>query len=856
MVDPGNVMATQPQSDVNNNNSNLAPQVQIVGTQAVLRVGDRVFALPPLNTSYAMPSVVSPAIDAYQTQAPDPSKIPTRSGYPPASLQLPRSNTQSPFLNSDLPTLEAQWSAKKEELRSVEQTEVLQAEHQGPVWRNTMIAKKKSLILEIDTLRKQIAATKELSASKGNTIAGQATSLAVPPGSATAMSPSFLPQLQQPLPQGVYSNTGVPFGIPVPSAFASLMMYPGYNGLQPCPAEVPQFSNDASLLVPGETSLGGSQRPKPFTHGTNGAQSPGSASRRSHAVPIKKPQDETKKQGSTLDPKSPTYEPVSKTAREAENIKESVPPTPSPGKRSPWHTNEVGSAQSDKHKENAISQQPSLSSIDTTDFFPTNTHEYSSTRVAPNKMSKQSSHESMAGPSTPGKRWSVGPWNPPSNGPSNRVTLTTQNDPTKRLTSWPEAFGKQSPLAGSTNKIAGECGASSATQRNSSAQYTGTDLNWPPIASEPTSYVPSTYQEGYQAGLHHIGLPDDVAVLNGFIDGIVTFLKDKSSKTKKDRDTRSACLGGQLDLNDISARSSLRGYLPGGTLHDSAISLMENARSAKLNHMPSATYRQSGYSPKEDIPEQAVVYTLCNETAQEPCSRGQALQTPMSKDAYPTSSSIGNGQTRDNQAQSDYVQTTSAFGRQFSGNQIGNRQYANPISMQRYFPSPKEYVPGLPSADIYQSTRPAPRQRLSGLDGAVDELAGLVVERQTDEKSPKESTDVDASCFKASSGKGKQKAPSSPIKSIGKDASSPVKDTGSPKKSGEVSPAKAKLEQVTNKLRRPRKDDPRTMSPEEKQKRTEKWRGRFRGIRAREADEIHKYISENPRRDSGEHRRR
>jgi hypothetical protein len=62
---------------------------------------------------------------------------------------------------------EAQWNSKKEELRYVEQTEVLQADHQGPVWRNQMIAKKNSLILEIDALRIQISAAKQNEGSHG-----------------------------------------------------------------------------------------------------------------------------------------------------------------------------------------------------------------------------------------------------------------------------------------------------------------------------------------------------------------------------------------------------------------------------------------------------------------------------------------------------------------------------------------------------------------------------------------------------------------------------------------------------------------------------------------------------------------
>jgi hypothetical protein len=75
--------------------------------------------------------------------------------------------------------------------------------------------------------------------------------------------------------------------------------------------------------------------------------------------------------------------------------------------------------------------------------------------------------------------------------------------------------------------------------------------------------------------------------------------------------------------------------------------------------------------------------------------------------------------------------------------------------------------------------------------------------------------------------------------------SSPANPPGSPKASGDISPAKARLDQVTNKFRRGKKDDPRTMSPEEKKKRSEKWRQRFQYIKKTEAQEIEQYNRDN-----------
>jgi hypothetical protein len=161
--------------------------------------------------------------------------------------------------------------------------------------------------------------------------------------------------------------------------------------------------------------------------------------------------------------------------------------------------------------------------------------------------------------------------------------------------------------------------------------------------------------------------------------------------------------------------------------------------------------------------------------------------------------------------------------------------------MQRFYPVPKEYTQEFPNGN-FQTTRPVTRQRLSGLDGAMDDLAGLVVD-SPEEKPSQAAADAEASCFKSSSGKGKQRT-SSPAKSNpsnDKDGSSPAKGSGSPRKAGEQSPAKAKLEQVTNKLRRPRKDDPRTMSPEDKYKRTQKWRNRFQSLKTKEDREMNDY---------------
>jgi hypothetical protein len=851
-------MNGQAQTDANNN---VTPQVQLVGTQAVIRVGDRMYALPAYETGYTVPPVVPPTLDATKSAA-------ITAQMPNAAATTQGSRTQSPFLSLDLPTLEAQWNSKKEELRYVEQTEVLQADHQGPVWRNQMIAKKKSLILEIDALRKQISAAKQNETSNGSMASGMMpTSLADPTVSATAGTSTFVPPYQPPLSQGLYPGMGLPFGMPATSPFQPLMMCPPYGttGQQAFLPDIAQYGRENQFLMPTEGPANGSRISSAFNPTTNPPHSPGSAGRRSHAVPIKKPQDDGKKQAmqnSTLDPKSPTYEPAMKAPGKPDTATNQVPPTPSPTKSSPWHSNGTGSGEFNKREQGALSQKPSLSSIDTTDFFPTNTHEHSSTRIAPNKLSKQPSRDSAV-PATPDKPWSTGPWNPPSAGQTNRSGLQVQNDATMRLTSWPEAFGKQGSLPSSGSKQVMESGSTSSTAlRKSSVEQTGTEMNWPPIDSKPVSHVPSTYQEGYQAGLQHTGLPDNNEVLKGYIDGLVTFLQDRNYKDRKDRMQAAGHFIGNMDQGTSSAQSSLRGYLSATGFRDSAVSFAENLRSAKANTNTLAAYRQPTITSSNGR-DGRVTYTIHNEATREAYVNGGT--GPVTEEAYLRKSPVNDKQSKVEQGKYDFNPSSAVFPRQVSGNQFSNRMYGNSSSMQRYFPSPKEIGQGFGNPEAPGSARLSARQRFSGLDGAMDDLAGLAIEPRGNDRAaagPLETrlaeAETDASCFKSSSAKGKQIS-SSPTRSTpgnNKDASSPAKVATSPKKAGEHSPAKAKLEHVTNKLRRPRKDDPRTLSPEDKQKRTEKWRGRFRQIKAKEEREIREYIRDNPRKNSGESARR
>lgn len=734
----------------------------------------------------------------------------------------------------------------------MEQTEVLQASHQSEAWRANMIEKKRCLIVELDALRKSITALEN-----ENGTAAPTNSFMGPAGTAPASAslPTFVPQLQQPVPQAMF-----PF--PAASPYTPMMMYPPPYGAFPS--------------FPGA-------EPTPFVAPpVNAPHSPGSASRRSHAIAIKPPQEGSIKPA--LNPKSPTYEPATKSGA----VQSTVPPTPSPPKRSPWRTQEEGQP---GREQRPLSQKPSFSSVDTTDFFPTNTHEHSSTRLAPRAFEpKQTPTDNTAIPSTPEKHWPASPWNEGHSGRSNK------NEPTSKLTSWPEAFGKQQsssslrqsaagqPSTGVLEKapIIGSYGPESALNNNmiarsDSDQRNGTNENWP-FSRKAVAHVPSTYQEGYQAGYDHVGMPDSPEVLQGYVQGLLQFLTDESKKGRLNGVMRESYAQGTE-----SRTHSLRGLVAGSMPHDSAISMTfnrntgqstnyENVRSSK-DSLSANMYRESAYSAQGGIKDAQNAYALLTEAAYVSRPRNvSSMQYPSPVTPFAEGTATGRqgtflsgenepsraGQDKGIASRTDASNTNIGFGRQFSGAQIQNRDYGTPFSNQRFYPTPKEMSPNGSSGEAAHGMRPFANHRLSGLDGAMDDLADIVLETHVDDRrapanrrsadAPEvveaDAEEATASCFKPSSGKGKQKALGSPPKSSGNgrgNGLSSPNPPSSPKKSGELSPAKAKLEQVTNKFRRNRKDDPRTMSPEEKTRRSDKWRKRFQAIKREELEEIEEH---------------
>lgn len=838
-------------------NASDTARIEIVGGQPVVFVGDRMFALPAVSaTNPTLPPGGPAAMDPTTKRAPDASASTMHGALPGAAFGPPRSSTHTPFAGMDIATLKTQQALKKQELRTVEQTEVLQASHQSEAWRAGMIEKKRCLIVELDALRKQIATLEA-----GGTTA-QPSAFPNPIGGPAAPGLAFGAQNQQPFAPAMYpfaaANQYAPMGMyqAQPQPYGG---FPSFPTVEPAP------------FVPSSTNIQTPHSP------------PGSATRRSRAIEIKPPPPEDVKKPSALNPKSPTYEPATKST----GMQGAVPPTPSPEKSSPWRAQEVSEAS--KHDRGVSSQKHSLSSVDTMDFFPTNTHEHSSTRMAPQLQENKAPIEPAAAPSTPEKHWPASPWNEDHSGRSSK------NEVAPKLTSWPEAFGKQpstSSLRPSTTNqtvsakterssmvsalMATSASSSNAAPRTNSDQGTGTNQNWS-LSDKAIAHVPSTYQEGYQAGYDHIGIPDSPEVLQGYIQGLLHFLTDESKKRQAEYQRRAN-----------SRAPSLRGLVAGSLPHDSGMGMgvnrsslsggQENMRLTKGNVTDDSRreFGQGAQANMQDIPNQ---YKMGGEAVAESRQRvssgAQYFNSPVL-----FAHRMASGQRQivipriEDEASKGHQDKGIGFRgashskggacQQSFGTPMQNGSHGTPLATQRFYTGPKEGSSHELGGCNGPSGRSCADVGLTGLDGAMDDLVEMINDRHVDEGrtcvvaenqsseagSRMEYEESNAWCFKSSSNKGKQKAASSPSKTTDMEretvASSRTNTPGSPKKAGEHSPAKAKLEQVTNKFRRNKKDEGRTMSPEERTRRSEKWRQRFQQLKRSELEEI-----EAHRRNSG-----
>lgn len=823
---------------------------------------------------------------------------------------------------SRLQALKSVQATKNVELKQLERQEVLQAEHRDEAWRNTVIKAKMKFITDLDLIRKAIKELEAHPSSNGT------------PSPNPALNSQFHQPVAQPVfpmaqrPEQVFPQISLPvssIGLQGNLYNSTTYMYPQFPPTAIQPSEISQYSSESRVFSFAEASLAGAGYQHPLatmsstdigraTGRDKASQSPtwpNSATRRSHAVEIKDPRDCAKKnvtRGSSLNPTSPTYEPAKTLTPNIESPPVFVPPTPSPipsPKRNdvvqakcPWlfDRKESSDPPHDKTEEKSIRHKPSISSVSTADFFPTNTHEHSSTRVAPPKTasnsegSNRSASENNGAPITPEKNWPSSPWNQDyrSTGERKASTVSTQISPIDtRPTAWSQ---ERNPVTEHTNSSAGtasqkpgwktgsrpsstpklgpimSAGGSSKTSAERSAAIHEISS---PLAIN-SMHTPSTYQEGYQAGFLHREFPDDLEVLRGYADGLLASLK-------KDQ---SLGLGGfqGLKISSLSLKSknsarqtNMRSYSP----HDSGISLsfssheadqaafaQENIRAINTNSLlPAATFG-STLNPSGSIwgvsqSGLPISYPFCHQSINAQKSRqhtssvstGGPLfsQRPekLAQDQHTEVSSIDQNGHAHKTIKSHATQPEQTFShiprpKQFSRNQIRYSGKVTPLSLQRHYPGHKEYIPGTNPAIPIASARSGDQRFSSGYDGAIDELAELM---EPVKFAAAEHSSVEASCFRSSSSRvSKQKT-----------STSPAKSSGSPKKSGEHSPAKAKLEQIANKVRRgkqhefePKDRDPAAMSGDKKKRWRDNWHKRFREIKNKEIEEIEQYKRENP----------
>ena len=874
--------------------------------------------ISPPNSSY----LFVPPVSSFVGQQNDSTMLSVPGSLPGFSVQPSRNASPvNPFavihamdIPSQLQALKSVQATKNAELKQLERQEVLQAEHRDEAWRNTVIKAKMKFITDLDLVRKAI---KELEAHLSS-------------NGTPSLNPALNSQFQQPVaqpifpmaqrPEQVFPQMSLPvssIGLQGNSYNSTTYTYPQFPATAIHPSKIPQYSSESKVFSTAEASLASAGHQHTLaamssadirraTNRDKASQSPtwpNSATRRSHAVEIKDPCDCAKKnvtQGSSLNPTSPTYEPAKTLTPNVESPPVFVPPTPSPipsPKRNdvvqakcPWlfDWKESSDPPHGKTEEKSIRHKPSISSVSTADFFPANTHEHSSTKVAPPKTasssegSKRSGSENSGAPITPEKNWPSSPWNQDyrSTGERKASTFSTQISPKDtRSTAWSQ---ERNSVTEHTNSSAGTASQkpgwkigscpssnlgtpkpgpimSAGGSRRTSAERSAAIHEIPsPLVN--SMHAPSTYQEGYQAGFLYRGFLDDPEVLRGYADGLLASLKkDQSLGLDGFQGPKISSLS--LKSKNSARQTNMRSYSP----HDSGISLSFSSHEAdqaafaqeNANSLPPAATFGSTFNPSDSIwgvsqSGLPISYPFCDQSINAQKSRqhtslvntGGPLfsQQPekLAQEQHTEVSSIDQNGHAHRTIKSHATQPEQTFSHVPLPGQFSKNRIVTPLSLQRHYPGHKEYIPKTNPAMPIASARSGDQRFSSGYDGAIDELAELM---EPVNFATAEHSSVEASCFKSSSSRVSKQNTST----------SPAKSSGSPKKSGEHSPAKAGLEQIANKVRRgkqhefePKDRNPAAMSGGQKKRWRENWRKRFREIRNKETEEIEQYKRENP----------
>lgn len=344
--------------------------------------------LPPQPPLIPMPTVAQPFNPLYGP-TPMPSAPP---GFGPQSSAA---TSQMPTAR-ELRLLEQFHVRLEQELKDLNRNEVLQRNSLNPRKKEEIVKRRVQLTEQIDQSRRSIVDAKSV-LEGGHVMHHQAPNNAdqaiFPP---TQMLPELSPMPREfggPLHPSPPSNVA-------PNVFVDQQEVRGRQGLQPqLPEFVPrQFRSGAAAptgdalrerssniaIASNKSSTGdhgSTDTIKAFNHSGMGLDGAVQHPRRSHAVAIRDPNDAEAKSRTSLNPASPSYQPkrASTGPLDGTDHSEVLNFMPSPSLIAQMEKLVRSPSQNERHfKDSVGSNQQSETSVNTADFFPQSTHEYSS----------------------------------------------------------------------------------------------------------------------------------------------------------------------------------------------------------------------------------------------------------------------------------------------------------------------------------------------------------------------------------------------------------------------------------------------------------------------------------------------
>lgn len=334
-----------------------------------------------------------------------------------ASASPPNNKTAAENANSPdartLRIMEDNHTRLQAELKDLDRSEVLQRDLLTPAMRNEIVKQRVSLVNRLDESRCGITEMKRImnavtdSFNENATTQMSATHAQYPQNLQQFSFHGTMPQNFVPISLAGFSGSsfttadhGFPHGQPILAAATTNStqgeQYPRAQKPQQLsagPSPLQERSGNAGTGLDGRRDASGHTsapliEPVPRHASGNKQESVLLASRRSHAVEIKKPSEATKIK-SSLNPASPSYEPVyaSAAAINREDTRTSTPGAFMPSPRMIAEMDHL--VQSPNQEERSLTNstaeaapQPSASSASTADFFPHDTHHHSTTKYS------------------------------------------------------------------------------------------------------------------------------------------------------------------------------------------------------------------------------------------------------------------------------------------------------------------------------------------------------------------------------------------------------------------------------------------------------------------------------------------